>query len=766
MNIRRIYVGSPNAFFRVWGTPVVVLLVAMCQQVSLPAAGQDKPASPESTPSTEAKPDEQLEINRNALLAGPSEQIRIKAALVMLSSEDPLARKILIDTLKQAENSAARAAVCKALIQMRVAQKPIENKQEFIQPLLQILTTDDSVGAELAAEATLIFRYEQIRKGLEAIVTESSLPVKARLNAIYALKLQPDMRVIFTLMALLDDSESQVAAAAEAALHSLGIPVGEDVQARQQIVDKLKRQGPEAFLRDRLTRRETEIRKLENELNLWRQRYRSALDRIYDAISEDEAKGKFLAEHLVGSEPIAKLWALEKVAQRRRGTNPQLPVEIGPILINLISDPDPEVRLKIARVLALMGELNSAQPLAEQLKVEPDDEVRMELFVALGGACYYASLPDAKFKIPKEVREQALEWAVKYLSEQEPKKAQKGAEVMKKLLEQGGLESAEVNGYLDLLTEKFNQQTQSATGTLRGELLSVMAGLCAPQSVCSAQARKRFKPLFEEALSDKTDLVREAAVDGLIYIDKAGALRRLRKDFVNDPSAIVRGKLIALAGEIGATEDLVWLVEKIGSNSESESAWQAMLKIFNNSDADVLNKWIDEVVSQNSQTKLSDEQKIPFLEIAQRKATGESKPEMLKNVRQKLADLYIAIGQFERAAEYLGLLRETAQTVQEKEAILSDLLVVYLRWPKVELGAKLVENCLLEKDLDPNNVIVRSIDDYLSNPSPGADPNTVLKALAETKLPQNRPKWRQQLKKWAERLSKAENGEKPRNNGK
>jgi len=742
---------------------IVWLIVSICHQTGI---GQDKPALPEGKAPIEAKPDEQLDINKNALLKGPSEQIRIKAAVVMLLSEDPLAREILLEALKQVENSAARAAVCKALIQFRVERKAVENKQEFIQPLLNILTSDDSVGAKLAAEATLLFQYEQIQQDLEKIATESSLPVRARLNAIYALKLQPDIRAICKLIDLIDDAESQVAAAAQTALSSLGIAVDKDVKARQQVIDKLKFQGPEVFLRDRLIRRETEFRKLENELNLWRERYRSSLDRIYDAIGEDVAKGKFLAEHLAGSESIAKLWALERVAQRRRGTNPKLPVELGPILINLISDPNMEVRLKTARVLALMGELNSAQHLAEQLKVEPDDEVRMELFVALGGACYYASLPDSKFKIPKDVREQTLQLAVKYLSEQEPKKAQKGAEVMKKLLEQGGLESAEVDRYLDLLAEKFNQQIKTANGTLRGELLSAMAGLCAPQSVYNAQAKKRFKPLFEQALSDKTDLVREAAVDGLIYIDKDGALRRLRKDFVNDPSAIMRKKLIDLAGEIGAKEDLVWLVEKIGSNSESELAWQAMLKIFNNSDANVLNKWAEVFIWQNGQIKLSDEQKIAFLEIAERKATGENKPEMLKNVRQRLADLYTAIGQFERAAGYLGLLRETAQTMQEKEAILSKLVDVYLRWSKLELAANLVENCLLEKDLDPNDVVVRSIDNYLINPPAGADPNTILKVLAETKTPQDRPKWRQQLKKWAESLGKAENEEKPKNSGK
>ncbi len=774
--------GTSRVLFKVIGMGkkclfLVILLVPMyigigSQQSSL---GQDKlvsaeragvgPALPAGKPSTEAKPDVQLEINRNALLKGPSEDNRINAAIVMLYSPDPLARKILLDALTQGENAAARAAVCKALIRSRALEKPIKNKEEFIQPLLEILTTDDSAGAKLAAETTLVFEYEQIMESLERIAIDTSFPVTARLNAICALKLQPDIRAICKLIDLVDDAESRVAAEAQAALQSLGIPVGEDVDARQQIINELKRQGLEVFLRERLIRQETEIRKLQTELNLWRQRYRSALDRIYDVISDDKAKGKFLAEHLAGLEPIAKLWALEKVAQRRRGTNPKLPVELGPVLINLVSDPDREVRLNTAKLLARMGELNSAQHLLEQLNVEQDDEVKMELFVALGGACYYASLPDSKFKTTKEIRKQALDWAEKYLSKPEPKKQQKGAEVMRRLLEQDELTSTEVDKYLSLLVERLSQQVNNSDSTLRGVLLSTMAGLCAPQSVHNAQAKKRFKPLFEEALEDETDSLREAAADGLIYINPKNALKILRaKDFANDPSEMLRKKLIDWAKDFGGKDDLSWLAEKIGKNTEGEPAWQAMLKIFNNSDAGVLNEWIDKF-TQNSQTKLSDEQKTSFLEIAERKATGENKPEMLKNIRQKLADLYIVIGQFERAAENLGLLHETAQTMQEKEAVVSDLLDVYLRWPKLELAADLVENCLLDKDLDPNNVVICSIDNYLSNPPQGVDPNVLLKVLAEAKTPQARPLWRQQLKSWTERLSKAEDAEKPRSSG-
>src|SRR3989304_4189700 len=153
-----------------------------------------------------------------------------------------------------------------------------------------------------------------------------------------------------------------------------------------------------------------------------------------------------------------------------------------------------------------MGELNSAQRLLTQLEVEQEDEVKIELFVAMG----YAFLPNLKVKIPDEIRKQALEWTVRYLAEQEPKKAQKGAEVMKKLLEQDGLTSAEVERYLGLLVERYKMD--KVDEGLRGELLRTMAGLWGPRSAYNAQSKKRFNPLFEEALSEPANLVREAAV--------------------------------------------------------------------------------------------------------------------------------------------------------------------------------------------------------------------------------------------------------------
>ena len=231
---------------------VILLLMIGCQQAGI---GQDKPAQPANGTGAATEIDSQLQLNKEALISkGSSEQMRINAANLLLFSENSLARQILLDALKQTENSTARIAVCKALAQTRPARKPIENKEDFVEPLFDILSNGNSDMAKLAAEATLIFEYGQISERLEEIAAKAPLP--ARLNAVYALRLHPDIHGAITLIQLLDDPEGQVAAACEKALHSLGIPTGQDAESRMEIISELERKGLGAFLQDRLIQQE------------------------------------------------------------------------------------------------------------------------------------------------------------------------------------------------------------------------------------------------------------------------------------------------------------------------------------------------------------------------------------------------------------------------------------------------------------------------------------------------------------------------------
>jgi HEAT repeat protein len=747
---------------------LVLLVLAGCQQGATNQQGATKADNNMMVPTAEAsqrvETDTQLKVNQEAMLRGATEDVRLDAATVMLFSDSPRARQILTETLKQSENKQARMAVCRALTVSRETRRPIRNKNDFIEPLANILKTEEGNTAKFAAEALLIFDYDAIANVLEPVAKDESMPVKARLNAIYAMKVQLDIKAITRIAELVEDKDKQVSVAAGDALQSLGVPVSRDARRRAQILSDLRTSGMERFQRDWLVRQESRVNDLEKERDQWRKLYLGSLDRIYEGLGEEGQRGKFLIEQLNNSETRIRLWALDKVSQWRIGTQSKLPAELGPVLVKLVSSDNRDVRLATTKLLSLTGELSSAERLAEQFKVEQDEEVKLELFVALGAACHYALVPTSGSQLSPELRRQTLEWAAGYLNDEDAKKAHRGAEVIRKLLEPGGLADDEVAKYMDLLVERYGRDKQTGNSTLRGDLLGTMARLCG-QNVYKPESAKRFAGLFEQALSDESDLVREAAVDGLICVDRPRALKLLAKDFVNDRSQIVRDRVMELAGEVGGKDDLSWLWDKLGANSEGKTVWQAMLKIFNNCDVNVIESWIGRFDSQAGKGKLSDEQCVSFFELAERKAVAENKAEMVRAIREKLAQLYTKAGQFEQAAEYLGKLRGSAKTAEQKEAFLGQLVDVYLRWPKVEAATQLVGNCLLEKDLGKDSAVIRSIDAFLDNPSEGSDPNMVLKSLRRIKSADPRPLWHQHLARWGKRFSPAKEAEDPNGGG-
>jgi hypothetical protein len=723
-------------------------------------AQETPPATGEAAVATEA--DTQLRINKTTLLENKNQKNRVDAATLLLFNDNPAARTILLDVLKATDNPAARAAVCEALDPTRTWQRPLKNKEDFVQPLIGIITSEEDFAiAKLAAEATLIFAYSQVQQEFEKAVTNSSLSPSVRMNVIYAMRRHPDKEAVAKLVSLVDGPDPQVAEAARSALASVGISVSADPAVRRQMFTELQQRGAEAFLRERLIRQEMRMRELETEITAWQKRYRTVLNNLYDSFTDEAARNKFLAQQLSAPETTVRLWALDKVEELRKGTGKPKLSELEAALLGLIVDPDKQVRLKTARLLALMAELNAAKPLLEQLKVEQDDQVRREMFVALGGACYFASLPTAGHKLPEEIRRETLEWAVKFLNETDTEKARNGAEVIGKLLEQDGLKPVEVDKYLKALADRYVQAGAATDHGLRGYLLGAMAGLCAPRSTCRVQAAKLYGTLFEQAVADKADVVRLAGVDGMVNIDKPAALGKLRA-VVGDPSRVIRLKLIDLAGEIGEPQDLDWLAEKLGAAGESEPAWQAMLKVFRRSGLPVLADWTARIQAPAMDAKISPEQKVSFLTLVEQKAQSEDDQDLLKNVRKNLAQLYFLSNNLKQAGEYFQVLLGVGADDQERQQLRLQLLQVYLRSSSLEQAGEMVAVCLSGKgvDLGPEGVMVKSIEEYLNGPA-GADPNALLKTLQQVKVkdPETGQLWRALLGRWEEKFAKAKKPE-------
>ena len=134
---------------------LVLLVLAGCQQGATKVDNNTMAPAAEASPRVET--DTQLKVNQESLLRGATEDVRLDAATVMLFSDSTRARQILIDTLKQSENKQARMAVCRALTVSRETRRPIRNKNDFIEPLAEVLKTEEGNPAKFAAEALLIF---------------------------------------------------------------------------------------------------------------------------------------------------------------------------------------------------------------------------------------------------------------------------------------------------------------------------------------------------------------------------------------------------------------------------------------------------------------------------------------------------------------------------------------------------------------------------------------------------------------------------------
>ena len=247
----------------------------------------------------------QLKINRWALFNSTDEQIRIDTAAELLKNSDDQARKILIEALASTDNTAAQSSVCKAISKFRNLPQLISNRNDFIGPLMNIIKGQNAESAKLAAQASLVFSFKEVKSHLENIIKSSSLPAVAKRNAIYALQIRPDREIVPILIDLLDSDNKVVSSAAADALQEW-LPIGKDKQQWQKIRRDIDR-GRLDIVREKLLSQKDKIRQLNDEVTKWQKRYIASLDNIYQATADDNARAKFVAENLVFEHSLVRL---------------------------------------------------------------------------------------------------------------------------------------------------------------------------------------------------------------------------------------------------------------------------------------------------------------------------------------------------------------------------------------------------------------------------------------------------------------------------
>ncbi len=635
------------------------------------APGTTAPKPDATTVETDAQ--RQLRIIRTALLQGQTEESRMDAAVELFPHTDSASRELLMQSLIAKDNPLTRQAICRALIKSRGLAEMVSKPDEFLKPIVGILSSGDISEARLAGEALLIYPFVKAFDPLSKMAADATLEPRTRLNVIYALKLWPEKEAIAALHALRKDSDKTVAAAADKALQEIfGVPEGTRSATLDGMVqDFQNRRSTEfirdlmAVLRDRVARQQEQLRMVGADRDIWKTKYLAMQDKEY-AAADDAGKPSMLVTKLTSDLAAERLWALSKVSTYAAMASSELRTAV----LSLVLDPDRDVRLATARVLANKSALDPAEKLLAQLQVEKDNEVALALFQALGEACSFAFTPGSPIKLPSSVRMDTLRLAASFLAEKDSDRVYPGAEVIRKVLEINGIETPVAQSYLRMILNRY-QATEGQTGPLRGQLLMVMAKLCGKTALRDV-ATTLYQPALLAGLSDTADAtVREAAVTGMANIGKPQAYAAFRdRKLGDDPSPAVRKIVIGLDGEVGDEEDLAWLSDRLTINGEAEAAWSAMASILQRQGAVVILGWIEKLKTNAGNMSRVTE----LLGMVEGRLQGEKNAVSLLAVRMELLGRYLSVGDIARAVGVFS-----RRLIEQKDLKSDDALIVLVQ---------------------------------------------------------------------------------------
>jgi HEAT repeat protein len=622
----------------------------------------------------------QLRIYRNALFEGASEEIRVDAAIELLTRDDSQARSILLEAFGDDQSGSSVEAICKGFIRVHSG---VEDKDDFVEPFMGVIVNGDGSTANLAAEAMIVYSFEQVGRRLERLLKDEGLGEDIRLNALYGLTLRPEKEALSAIIEAIDSDNERVATAARESLQeTFGYPEGGDKEFWRGVLEDLPGKDKNEIMTSRIASQQQQLRRLQREVKLWQDKYLGLLDKDFEAADEKD-KAAIIGEKLSSNQSEVKLWALDKVSQQAV-VNKLGEDVLASKLIMLVADEDRDVRLATAKVLAQMSELDPGEALLDQLNRESYSDVRLELFWALGEATYYAFSPGSKMDPSERIRNETMRWAKEFVGSEDPAAAEKGAEVIRKLLEINGFEASESEGYLRLVYERYQEQRERNGGELAGQLLDVMSKLCGQGSGRETAARM-FREEFVAGLEADNDTVRRAAVRGLINIDRPEALKIfVAKDMLKDSSSAVVSAVLETAAMVGGESHLEWLAGRVEGNSQSEGVWDAMVSVLSRQRVDVVMRWADVMAERGELVRAAE-----LLEMAENKAQGRDNG-MIAEVTYKLASLYDEQGRCEKSIKYILKSEGEERDSDRRRQLHRMLLENYLSCGKFDRAGELV----------------------------------------------------------------------------
>jgi HEAT repeat protein len=481
-----------------------------------------------------------------------SEARRLGAKKLLDAASPEAAERLALALRASPPDLAAQIAVCQAIAN---ADKPLPS---LISPLLSLLGSQQADLTEAVVNALRRFDSNAVVERLQPFAADPSLALETRLAAISTLGAMGDnFHVVAALITLTQDKNAQIRSAALIAVAQVIGADRLDAEAVQTWWQQHKSMSPADWAAEVNERRIGQNNRLRSEKNLLTTRLIATSREIFIHTPEDERPRKLLA--FLGDElPEIRDLGLDLVNAAitdRKDVTPEIKVR----LTEMIADPNPALRLKVAQIVGDLRLTGAVSKLIEALSAEIDHRVRSALVNAIGrldGSQAVPALVDRlNDDVPSVVAETALALAniARTTTPDDPLTLQ-----------------AIASALLDRFALIPTQDDE-----LRGKFLDAMTRIGA----------EPFRTVFKaEMAADRSVRIRRAALAGLAtYADLAAADEVL--PLISSPEPEMRLAAVTALGKCGRREsDLAALNTRLDGKSESdpavrERAWESFTTI-------------------------------------------------------------------------------------------------------------------------------------------------------------------------------------------
>jgi len=449
-------------------------------------------------------------------------------------------------------DAAAQLAVCQAISS---TEHP---PASLIDPLLGLLGVQQPEFSGPVTNALRRFEPGLVLDRLQPLARDESVAMETRLAATSALAaMSEDLRAVAALIELTGEKSNQIRVAALTALSRATGTEYADPAAAAAWWKQRETFSQADWMAEVQARRLVENRKLQAERQLLASRLTAAYRELYLQTPESDRPRKLLS-FLIDELPEVRDAGLDLVNAAITDRK-DVSSEVKARLIEMISDPYPGLRLKVAQVIGDLRLANAVSRLIEAVSLEGDHRVRAALVDALGrlgGAQAVSALADR-------------------LNDDVPSVVAHAAAALASITRSTAPEDQTViESIASALADRF-AMIPPTDDDLREKLLDAMTRI----------GTESFRPIFKAEMGpDRSVRIRRAAITGLAsFADLATADDVLPLISAAEPE--IRLAAVIALGKCGRREtDLTALSGRLDAKSESDPAvrqraWESYLAI-------------------------------------------------------------------------------------------------------------------------------------------------------------------------------------------